>query len=298
MSIDSPDSALHGQDPEVQLLASLAGDLHERSALDVGADGGAVAAHLLAADYGPLTLIEPNPSSVERLRGRFGPGDDVTILELAAGAADGRAALRPAYDSEGRPLSEFASTLARPDTGTVRWGDGVEVQQRSLRSLILADAIPDTVGLLKVDTEGRDRDVVAGAAGLRCEIVMVEFWSDLPESLGPCPFTLEELEPLVRELGPSRFIWFRHAALHTTLTWDTADPARGEWGNLVFLGDHLVEAAESAVEGIRRDLERHLEALAWALHEAAAERLALVQERNREYRRLEQELAQARAGRS
>ena len=85
---------------------------------------------------------------------------------------------------------------------------------RSLDSLRSAGEIPGRVGLLKIDAEGADAEVLRGASSIDADLVMVEFWGNLPETLGPCPFELEELRSLVEPLGPRRFLFVQHGPRH------------------------------------------------------------------------------------
>ena len=148
---------------------------------------------------------------------------------------------------------------------------------RSLDSLCAAGEIPGRVGLLKIDAEGADPDVLRGAASITADILMVEFWGDLPDTLGPCPFDLEELRALVEPLGPRRFLFVRHGRRHVSVgRWDTADPAEGEWGNLVFMADPLVEAAEAALPALDRALRKRSERITAEQERAAGERLELI----------------------
>jgi GT2 family glycosyltransferase len=167
----------------------------------------------------------------------------------------------------------------------MRWEPSGEITQRTLASLARDGALSSELGLLKIDTEGADGDVLAGAAGLRAEIVMVEYWDDLPGSLGRCPYDLEDVAALAQTMGAARFVWFRHGPLSTTVEWDVADPSPGEWGNLVFLADHLIDSAQMVIENLRRDLHRSLEARAFELNAAAAERGELVEELGNALRR-------------
>ena len=149
---------------------------------------------------------------------------------------------------------------------------------RSLDSLRAAGEIPGRVGLLKIDAEGADADVLRGAASIDADLVMVEFWGDLPDTLGPCPFELEELRSLVEPLGPRRFLFVRHGPRHVGIgRWDTADPGKGEWGNLVFVADSLVEAAEAALPGAGPRLPQRSERITAEQERAAAERLELIE---------------------
>lgn len=248
-SIASPPVDLYGQETELALLAALRPHLSSPSLVDVGAERGGLAAGLLAHGYGPAHLIEPASDNVEALREALGTRPDVTVLPIAAGTADGEARLHLAEDASGRPLPAF-NALSPPaeETGGVHWHEGDRVELRSLGSLVEDGTIPEEVGLLKVDTEGADRDVVAGMGALRCEALMLEHWLDIPEATGPCPWTLDELLELLEPRGLRRFAYVNHHGAATRVTFDRAEPEVGDFGNLVFMTDALHASAQAALE--------------------------------------------------
>lgn len=266
------------QGAELSLIAALVRSLDERSAIDVGSERGAVAAFLREAGLDPTWLIEPFPGCVDLLRERFGTETGVHVLGMAAGAEDGTAELHLARDLTGGSLNTFNTLRPEGSGPDLNWEGSVQVQVRSLDSLRADEEIPGRVGLLKIDAEGADADVLRGASSIDADLVMVEFWGDLPDTLGPCPFQLEELRSLVEPLGPRRFLFVRHGARHLSVgRWDCADPGRGEWGNLVFVADSLVDAAEAALPALDRALRRRNERITAEQERAAAERLELIE---------------------
>lgn len=266
------------QGAELSLIAGLVPSLPERSAIDVGSERGAVAAALRKAGLDPMWLLEPFPGSVDLLRDRFGSDPGVQVLDVAAGAEDGTAELHLARDLSGASLDAFNTLRPKGSGPDLVWNGSVEVQIRSLDSLRSAGQVPGRVGLLKIDAEGADAEVLRGASSIDADLVMVEFWGNLPETLGPCPFELEELRSLVEPLGPRRFLFVKHGPRHLGIgRWDTADPGRGEWGNLVFVADSLVEAAEAALPELDRALLQRSERITAEQERAAVERLGLIE---------------------
>ena len=266
------------QGAELSLIAALVPSLEERSAIDVGSERGAVAAFLRETGLNPAWLIEPSPGSVERLRERFGGDPGVHVIGIAAGAKDGTAELHLARDPAGDSLSAFNTLRPEGSGPNLNWEGSVQVDVRSLDSLRAAGEIPGRVGVLKIDAEGADADVLRGASTIGADLVMVEFWGDLPETLGPCPFQLDEVRSLVEPLGPRRFLFVRHGSRHLSIgRWDTADPGEGEWGNLIFVADSLVEAAEAALPALDRALRQRSERITAEQERAAAERLELIE---------------------
>jgi FkbM family methyltransferase len=274
MELTAVNPEIDDQGAELSLIAALVPRLSERSAIDVGSERGAVAAFLREAGLDPIWLIEPFPDSAARLRERFDGDPGVHVLDVAAGKQDGTAELHLARDGSGASLDAFHTLHPESYGPDLAWGETVPVQVRSLDSLSAAGEVPGRVGVLKVDAEGSDADVLRGAAGITAEVVMVEFWGDLPETLGPCPFELGELRSLIEPLGPRRFLFVRHGPRHVEIgRWDTADPAEEEWGNLIFVADSLVESAEAALPALDRALRARSERITLEQERAARERL-------------------------
>jgi FkbM family methyltransferase len=274
MELTAVNPEIDDQGAELSLIAALVPRLSERSAIDVGSERGAVAAFLREAGLDPIWLIEPFPDSAARLRERFGDDPGVHVLDVAAGKQDGTAELHLARDGSGASLDAFHTLHPESYGPDLAWGETVPVQVRSLDSLSAAGEVPGRVGVLKVDAEGSDADVLRGAAGITAEVVMVEFWGDLSETLGPCPFELGELRSLIEPLGPRRFLFVRHGPRHVEIgRWDTADPAEEEWGNLIFVADSLVESAEAALPALDRALRARSERITLEQERAARERL-------------------------
>jgi FkbM family methyltransferase len=272
---------IHDQGAELALIAALVPKLGDRSAIDVGSERGSVATALRKSGLDPIWLIEPFPDHVAGLRDRFGSEPGVHVLDIAAGAEDGTANLHLARDRSGGRLEPFNSLHPRSTDYGVAWEGSVSVQVRSLDSLRADGEIPGRVGVLKIDAEGADAEVLRGASGITADVVMVEFWRDLPETVGRCPYELKELRSLVEPLGPRRFLFVRHGRRYVGIgRWDVADPSQGEWGNLIFVADPLVEAAEAALPALDRALSERAERILSEEELRAEERLRLIERLN------------------
>jgi FkbM family methyltransferase len=232
---------LYGQEPEAQLLRVLLSRLDRRSVIDVGAERGALAADLLAGGADEIHVIEPEPQNAAFMRERFRGETRVTVHQFAVSETDGELELRKSVDPTGAPITFGHTVLVRPDTTEIAWRETVTVTARSLASLVSAGDLPRSVGILKIDTEGHDLAVVAGMGRLECDVVMVEHWTDLPLSLGPCPWTTEEMVSALRARGFSHFAFIAHRGEFVFLKWDDADVPLGAMGNIVFLHDRVVE---------------------------------------------------------
>jgi FkbM family methyltransferase len=147
--------------------------------LDVGANVGLVASSLVSAGY-EVFAFEPFPSSFKALAeeaknaaGRLHP------FPYAIGAADKDVELLVACDRSGKTkwdTSLYHSTVGHPMLDDLVFGERVTVLQRTISSLAQEGSIPNNAAALKVDTEGADLDVLAGAEEMRFSMVIMEFW--------------------------------------------------------------------------------------------------------------------------
>jgi FkbM family methyltransferase len=247
---------LYGQETEVALLGALRAHLSSGSFVDIGAERGGLAEALLSYGYGPAHLIEPAPANVAVLRRIFGERDDVAILDVAVGAADGEATLYLASTPDGEPEPAFNSIGSPGDGDRYRWTADQKVACRSLDSLLRDHLIPNRVGLLKIDAEGSDMEVVQGIGAFRCDALMIEFWLDMPDSVGRCPWTLEELVERLEPEGLRRMVFVDHEGSAVRLVEGAAEPAEEGYGNVVFMTDDVYESAHAAIELVAHQADR------------------------------------------
>jgi len=253
---------LYGQETEVALLGALRGHLSSGAFVDVGAERGGLAHALLSYGYSPALLIEPAPANVAELRRVFGERSDVEILEIAAGASDGEATLYLATTPEGELQPAFHAIGSPGDGDQYRWTADRTVMCRSLDSLLREQRIPGRVGLLKIDAEGTDFEVVQGMGALECDALMIELWLDMPGAVGRCPWTLEDLVELLEPGGLRRLVFVNHQASGVRLVEGAAEPAEGDYGNVVFMTDRVYENARTAIELVADQADRLSDALA------------------------------------
>jgi FkbM family methyltransferase len=282
---------VYDQDAELMLLSSLLAGLERRTMVDVGAELGTLVAHMLDAGIESAHALDPHPDNAVAMRARFTGDPRVTVHEFALSDADGAAELHVASDAQGQMLTFGHTLLERASTSEIAWRGTVPVTLRSLESLTQAGEIPTDIGILKIDTEGHDIAVVRGMGDLRPEVIMVEHWTDLPNSLGACPWTAQEMLAELRPRGFNHFAFVVHRGEFITLNWDDATVERGAMGNLIFLHDSALErllpgvlecagwCAEQAVgvgQMYMRAATQRME-MAQDLEQTASERLALIQ---------------------
>lgn len=114
--------------------------------VDVGACvGGWTAALLLAAPNAVVTCVEPNPAAWPYLLNNVGWNRSVTVLKAAASASGGDVLIYRDAQNVGK---------------TSIYGQGEAVAALATR---LDDAVAGPVDLLKIDAEGHELKVLAGA---------------------------------------------------------------------------------------------------------------------------------------
>jgi FkbM family methyltransferase len=269
---------LYEQEPEARLLAAFVSRLPNRTVVDVGAEKGAFTAEMLGAGSESIHVIEPEPQNVAELRTRFGTDSRVTIHALAAADRDGEVTLRRAVTRGGEPIAFGHTILERADTEDIAWRDSVVVPARSLGSLVASGELPERVGILKVDTEGYDFRVVSELGALKPDVVVVEHWMDLPRSLGPCPWTTEEMSATLAARGFSHFAFIAHRGEFTVLQWMDGTLPAGSYGNLVFLHERAAAGLLPDILACASSLARTVARLAQERASAADERLGVIEE--------------------
>jgi FkbM family methyltransferase len=269
---------LYGQEPEVALIGAFLPKLENRTVIDVGGEQGTFAGEMLKAGADSLHVIEPEPHNVTTLRETLAADPRVTVHGIAASDADRTLELHVSTNPDGGPIPFGHTVLERPDTGEIAWRTTMTVEARSLESLIATGEIPSRVGVLKIDTEGHDDAVIAGIGPLDCDVLVVEHWVELPNSLGRCPWTLEEIAAPLRARGFSHFAFIQHRGEFTILTWDDGEIPPGHMGNIVFLHDRVVDRLLPEVLACASQLAVRSVLVGEMYATAAAERLDVIEQ--------------------
>ena len=155
------DCQMH-QQAGLLLLGHLAPYLESNVAIDVGATNGDSAQALLDAGFN-VFAFEPHPSLYQKLVERFAEERDFTAFDLAIGAADGTARLKPS-----REIPDAAAD------------EGSEVEQRTLESLQRSRQIPGELGVVKISAGGDEVQTILGLGSLRPSVIVAEFREEEP----------------------------------------------------------------------------------------------------------------------
>jgi FkbM family methyltransferase len=199
-----------------------------RVAVDVGANRGDWSAALIRlAQPRLLVAFEPNPLVFERLKARLEPLG-ARCVQAAVGASEGQASLNVEVQSELsslRALSSRGRQIHRIEGAPTR---RVDVPVVTLDRQ-LADV--DEVSLLKLDVQGFESEVIAGATAVlartRCLVTEVMYERDYYAGALPCL----ELARRIEQVSPLRLSCVSAPAL--------SPDGRGAWADAVFIDGRL-----------------------------------------------------------
>jgi FkbM family methyltransferase len=229
----------HLQNPEVLLLQHLYAYLPSRNALDVGAHVGETSLPLLESGY-EVYAFEPHPGSFQRLQARVGADPSFHARQVAIGAADCTADLLTAADLSRRGCypdpTLYSSLVPHSLLDDLKFTTKIQVSVRSIASLCADGDLPAEIGLMKIDTEGYDLEVLRGTGPCRPAAVMAEFWD--PSMAFSREGALYHLDDLVAEMRRRDYWWhiiFHHLGPDDPVTFYCTPPRpeTNSWGNVV-----------------------------------------------------------------
>jgi FkbM family methyltransferase len=159
------DTTHHGEFSAIQRLMPPSAP---KVVVDVGANDGFYGSNSFpfVAKGWRAILIEPHPAVFAQLQERFKRSSHVTCLNLACAESSGKRPLFLATDGRSPSLSTLSSDpglLSKPG----RSHESILVPVETLADVLNARQIPKDFGLLSIDTEGMDYEVLLG---LNCSV--------------------------------------------------------------------------------------------------------------------------------
>jgi FkbM family methyltransferase len=242
------------KDIEAELMAYLYSYLPYHRAIDIGANRGEVSHRLLEAGY-EVYAFEPFPPVVEKLKDHLGNNPNLHIFPFAIGKVNEERELHIVSDEkllanpEGQKLYPDAdytllSSLSKHSLpeGLI-FTDTVSISVRSMDSLHASSEIPSDIGLVKIDTEGSDLEVILGMGEHCYPVVVAEFWDS------KFPFgqfgANNKLEDLVDEMRRREYDWFiviYKIFLSNDVSYycNNKFSIENSWGNVFFFQDYQI----------------------------------------------------------
>jgi FkbM family methyltransferase len=242
------------KDIEAELMSYLYSYLPHHRAVDIGANRGEVSHRLLQAGY-EVYAFEPFPPVVEKLKERLGNKPNLHIFPFALGKVNEERELHIVSDEkllsnpDGQQLypdSDYTllSSLSKHSLpeGLI-FTETIPISVRNLESLHASSEIPSDIGLVKIDTEGSDLEVILGMGEHRYPVVVAEFWdSKFPFGQFGANNKLEDLVDEMRRRGYDWFIVIYKIFLSNDVSYycNNKFSIENSWGNVFFFQDYQV----------------------------------------------------------
>ncbi|MFM7905060.1 MAG: FkbM family methyltransferase [Microcystis sp.] len=234
------------QDLDIELMTYLYSYLPHRRAVDIGANRGDVSSRLLQAGY-QVYAFEPFPPVIDKLKNRLGDHPNFRLFPLAIGSENQTQELHIATDETPDNTYQDASFYSSLTKHSLSEGlvftDTISVTVKTLASLHDAEELPKDIGLVKIDTEGFDLEVIKGMGNYRYPVVVAEFWDQ------NFPFgrsgAMNQLPDLVNAMKERDYHW--HLVIYRI--WGSSDVSYycnsaysldNSWGNVFFFQDYQV----------------------------------------------------------
>jgi FkbM family methyltransferase len=239
---------------EVELMCYLYSYLPYPSALDIGANQGDVTERLLQTGY-EVYAFEPFLPVVEKLKNRLSNFSNLHVFPLALGAINEERELhlvgdqnlvndpnsQPLYPDADYTLLSSINIHSLPE-GMV-FTETVPITVTTLETLHQQQQVPSEVGLVKIDTEGFDLQVIQGMGDYRYPVVVAEFWD---EKFPFGEFGVDNRLPsLVEAMKLRRYHWF--IVIYRVFPNNEVSfycnhliSVGSSWGNVFFFQEHSV----------------------------------------------------------
>jgi FkbM family methyltransferase len=236
---------------EAELMSYLYSWLPHPRAIDIGANRGDVTERLLATGY-EVYAFEPFLPVFEEMNDRLGQNPKFHSFPLAVGSVDEERELHLVTDQnllqnpDGDPLypdSDYSLlgsiNLHSLPEGLV-FSETVPITVKTLASLHRTHELPTEIGLVKIDTEGFDLDVIQGMGEHRYPVVVAEFWdSKFPFGQSGANNRLEDLVTAMNQRDYGWFIVIYRIFQSNDVSYYANQKISidNSWGNIFFFQD-------------------------------------------------------------
>jgi len=232
------------QNIERGLMNYLYSYLPNRTALDIGANKGDISDSLLNSGY-EVYAFEPFLPVFEKLANRFIDNPNFHVFSLAVGSTDEILDLYIASDLTSTNVYQdstyYNSLIKHSLAEDLVFTSTIPVNVTSLNTLHNSSKIPTEIGLVKIDTEGYDLEVIKGMGEHRYNVVVAEFWdSKFPFGQSNSKNLLEDM---VKEMKQKDYNWY----VVIYRIWGSSDVSyycnyqysvENSWGNVFFFRDY------------------------------------------------------------
>jgi len=234
------------QDIDIGLMLYLYSFVPHHRAIDIGANRGDVSSRLLETGY-EVYAFEPFPPVLTTLQERLGKNPNFHSFPFALGSANETRDLNLAVDQTEDKIYDdatFYSSLTRHSLAEgLIFSETIPVIVKTLANLHDSNEIPSDIGLVKIDTEGFDLEVIKGMGDFRYPVVVAEFWD--PNFPFGRTGAMNYLKDMVRAMKERDYRWhiviYRLWGSHDVSYYCNSDYSLdNSWGNVFFFQDYEV----------------------------------------------------------
>lgn len=240
------DSSSTLNNPEIGLMMYLYSFLPHPKAIDIGANIGDVSENLLKTGY-EVYSFEPCLPTYEKLTSRLGNNPYFHSYQIALGEINETRELYLATDKTTDKIyqdsSLYNSLIKHSMPDDLPFTDSTSVTVKTLASFHDSGEIPQDIGLVKIDTEGFDLQVIKGMGLYKYPVVITEFWDEhIPFGASQ---TYNKLDDLVLEMRHRNYHWY----IVMYRVWGNQESSiafysnhcysiKNSWGNIFFFQDY------------------------------------------------------------
>lgn len=169
---------------------------------------------------------------------------------------DHQADFYQAFDKNNEDVMHFSSLHPLIDDTRINHKKTNPVQCRSIDSLLKEDLIPHSVGIIKIDTEGNDLNVLKGMSNIKTEILMCEYF--MPKIYkGWQQGHPEGLIQEAKKLGFNHCLSIKRIGITESIAIDNNSFIDKQWGNLIFISDPIYEQSKNILFDYVKQKEKH-----------------------------------------
>lgn len=246
---------LYQQQTDFEVIETLLPFLENKTFLDIGAELGTFT-EFLSSKHMRGTFFEPLPKFADHLQ-QLAQKTQCHFLSYAIDQTDRQADFYMACDEQNQSMDYFSSLHPLADDKRIQHKKVATVTCRSLNSLLQEGLIAKHIGIIKIDTEGNDLNVLKGMSVIHADILMCEFF--MPGiyngwELGHPQGLIEA----AKQLGFNHYIAIKRIDEYEMTSIDNAFFLDKQWGNLIFIKDNIFAAARIELDNLVSNKEIEL----------------------------------------
>ncbi|MFA5792091.1 MAG: FkbM family methyltransferase [Candidatus Paceibacterota bacterium] len=231
---------------ENRISKFLAERISVKNMIDVGAHTGTTLRYFLTNSFN-VYAFEPVEQNLSKLIENYKGFKNLFVFSEALSDSSGLKDFYLALDSD-NTIHEFYHSLEKiPDDNYHKKGSVIKIKTASIDDLIKSGKIPDSIGYLKIDTEGHDLKVLEGASKLTCQVISIEYWGT-QHPLGISPSPPHKMMDLLERRGYKYCIVIKHTKEGVSFYSNRPRFDDDSWGNILFFNESNSELFKSTLE--------------------------------------------------